>query len=70
MYKVTFEGFRTLEEAKEFSNWFEGQGESDAAYWFEINGPVGDEKSPMNDLSKPDVVDEAAKTVTTYIKMV
>lgn len=57
MYKVVITGFPTLEEAKMFCSWYEGQGEQDAPYWFEENNPhkstrpghENDGRTPMTD---------------------
>ena len=35
MIKVEITGFNTAIEAREFVDWYEGQGEQDAAAWFE-----------------------------------
>jgi hypothetical protein len=34
-FTLTIKGFKTKEQALEFAKWYEGQGEQDAAYWFE-----------------------------------
>ena len=34
MARLIFNGL-TDEQAREFANWFEGQGEQDISYWFE-----------------------------------
>lgn len=34
-YKLVLSGFKTKEQVKEFISWYEGQGEQDAAPWFE-----------------------------------
>jgi uncharacterized protein YodC (DUF2158 family) len=39
MLKVIVSGFNTIEEAQVFCDWYEGQGEQDASYWFEENCP-------------------------------
>lgn len=44
-YVVKVIGFETEEQAKCFIDWFEGQGEQDAAYWFEEHETDG--KSPL-----------------------
>lgn len=36
MAKITFDGM-TMEQAKCFAHWYEGQGEQDAGIWFEIH---------------------------------
>ena len=40
-FSVKLEGFNTKEEADEFLNWYSGQGEQDAAYWFECRVDEG-----------------------------
>lgn len=39
-FKVVFDGFETEEQAIEFADWFEGQGEQDASNWLD-GGPSG-----------------------------
>lgn len=34
-FRVTFSGFESAEQAIAFADWYEGQGEQDAVYWFE-----------------------------------
>jgi hypothetical protein len=34
-YSLKFTGFKTQAEAETFAKWYEGQGEQDAAVWFE-----------------------------------
>ena len=38
---VTVKGFEKIEEAKEFCNWYSGQGESDAEIWFDCRASEG-----------------------------
>lgn len=33
---VTFKGFKTLEQAEAFANWYSGSGEQQASEWMEI----------------------------------
>ena len=40
-YSVTFEGFKTQEEAKQFIAWYEGQGEQDIVPWLEARADEG-----------------------------
>lgn len=40
MYTVTFTGFATPQQAQAFAEWYEGQGEQDAAIWMEENAGV------------------------------
>lgn len=40
MWSVTFTGFETKEQARCFADWYEGQGEQDAAYWLEENSDL------------------------------
>lgn len=35
MFEVRIKGFKTPEAAEQFAAWFEGQGESDIAYWWD-----------------------------------
>lgn len=39
MARVIFDGL-TVEQAKEFAHWFEGQGEQDIVVWFESQDPA------------------------------
>lgn len=41
MYKIAITGFKTKAQAEEFINWYEGQGEQDASYWFECRKAEG-----------------------------
>lgn len=41
MYTVKVTGFKTKAQAEEFINWYEGQGEQDASYWFEARVAEG-----------------------------
>ena len=36
-FSVTLKGFKTKEQAKEFLDWYEGQGESDISIWLDEN---------------------------------
>lgn len=40
MYTVTFTGFATAQQAQAFAEWYEGQGEQDAATWMEESAGV------------------------------
>lgn len=40
MYSVKFNGFRTLEQAETFIDWYEGQGEQDSGMWLEEHANV------------------------------
>lgn len=39
----------TIEQAKTFAEWYEGQGEQDAGVWFEVN----EVPTPMTDVGRP-----------------
>ena len=41
MYSLQLNGFKTKQQAKEFLSWYEGQGEQDAANWFEVACDAG-----------------------------
>lgn len=41
MYKINVTGFKTKAQAEEFISWYEGQGEQDAAIWFECRKDEG-----------------------------
>jgi hypothetical protein len=51
MISVTLTGFKNIEAAKQFVNWFEGQGEQDIQIWWEYRQDDGLDigKSPMID---------------------
>ena len=36
-YSLTIKGFTNKAQVEEFVAWYSGQGEQDAAYWFEVN---------------------------------
>lgn len=38
---VTIKGFRNIDEAKEFANWYSGQGEQDITFWLEARKAAG-----------------------------
>ena len=40
-FDVTVKGFKTRDEAETFMSWYEGQGEQDAAVWFECRQDEG-----------------------------
>lgn len=63
MFSVTIRGFKTLEAAQEFRDWYEGQGEQDIGAWWEINGE-GDQ--PTTDSSKP--AKETKKGVEFWVR--
>jgi hypothetical protein len=46
MFAVMIKGFPTKKEAEEFVNWYDGQGEQNAAIWFEINNEENGGKTP------------------------
>ncbi len=41
MYSVKVVGFKTKEEAKQFIEWYSGQGEQDLPVWFECRKSEG-----------------------------
>lgn len=41
MISVQISGFNTKAEAEAFIDWYEGQGEQDAGYWFEARKEEG-----------------------------
>lgn len=50
-YTLQIDGFNDINEVQEFINWYEGQGEQDAAIWFEERkneGKIGTRFMPMN----------------------
>lgn len=49
-YSVTIHGFKTKKAAECFYNWFEGQGEQDLSYAWEI---VFSSPSPTTDMNIP-----------------
>lgn len=40
MFTVTFKGFETLEQAKVFADWYEGQGEQQSDCWLEEHSDI------------------------------
>jgi len=40
-FTVHIHGFKSLEEAEEFCQWYSGQGEQDASIWFECRKDEG-----------------------------
>ena len=67
MAKVVIEGFSSLEVAKMFCDWYEGQGEQDAHMWFDCNCLP----PPMTNMRHPEgfcTVDEDTETVTMRVK--
>lgn len=53
--RVVITGFKTLDAAKEFANWYSGQGEQDIQIWWECrNNPVGDSSLCTSILEKID----------------
>ena len=65
MARVIFDNL-TLEQAKIFAKWFEGQGEQDCSIWFEEK----DVKSPYVDVGHKNwlTVDKETETVTVMCK--
>lgn len=57
-YSVNLSGFKTLEAAREFISWFEGQGEQDISVWWEIKQEERPEigNSPIVDISVPEMI--------------
>lgn len=49
MAKLIIDGI-TENQAKVFAEWYEGQGEQDADFWFEING--NGEPAPLTDVRR------------------
>ena len=58
----------TMAQAKTFVEWYEGQGEQDAEYWFEEHC---EDSTPIADTHRPGgcyKLDEEAETVTMHTK--
>ena len=53
----------TMEQAKMFTSWYEGQGEQDASIWFEENRV----STPYANVFKKDEIDESTQTITSYM---
>lgn len=54
-YKLTLKGFKTKEQVKAFIDWYAGQGEQDASYWFGArmdDGEIDIDNMPI-DVTKP-----------------
>lgn len=41
MYELKITGFKTKKQAEQFRDWYSGQGEQDAAIWFECRKSEG-----------------------------
>ena len=54
-YSLLITGFKTKAQVKAFYDWYEGQGEQNAPYWFECRKQEGeiDVETMYVDLSKP-----------------
>lgn len=54
-YSLLITGFKTKAQVKAFYDWYEGQGEQDAPYWFECRKQEGeiDVETMYVDMSKP-----------------
>lgn len=54
-YELTLKGFKTKEQVKAFIDWYAGQGEQDASYWFEARKDDGeiDVNRMLVDITKP-----------------
>lgn len=64
MARLIFEGI-SLKDAKIFANWYEGQGEQDAAIWFEDR----DSHAPLTDVSrKGGYMEVNGDNVIVYLK--
>lgn len=65
MARLIFDGL-TLERAKVLAEWYEGQGEQNAEFWFEIRDMV----APIADVQAKDwlIVDKENQTVTMKVK--
>lgn len=63
MARVVFEDL-TLEQAKVFADWFEGQGEQDCIPWFEdCNVPA-----PMADVQRKNWLEEKEDEIVVHCK--
>lgn len=53
MFSVVLNSFKNIEAAKEFLDWFEGQGEQDIQTWWECRQSEGKDigESPQIDLN-------------------
>lgn len=70
MYSVTIKGFKTLEQAEAFYDWYEGQGEQAAIDWFECRlgeDPELGMRYALTDMSKaPELTSDG---LTFYVKI-
>ena len=62
--KVVFDGQETVEQAKEFIDWYKGGGEQDASTWLE---DVSDLEAAYVDVNKPYKYTE--DSITCYLKL-
>lgn len=64
MAKLIFENI-SLEDAKTFAHWYEGQGEQDAEIWFDIHSG---KNSPQVDVHRKDCITVKNNEVIVYLK--
>ncbi len=51
-YSLKLNGFKTKAQVKAFIDWYEGQGEQDAAIWFECSPELGVDFMPVDGREK------------------
>lgn len=64
MARVIFDGL-TIEQARQFAHWFEGQGEQDIVVWFECQDPPIDPPR-TNMKAKPRWMEEQGEDVIVH----
>lgn len=65
-YALIIKGFKSMEQVREFADWYEGQGEQDAFVWFGIAKEEGriDVDSMCVDCRTPYITTENSLTIT------
>jgi len=68
-FSLTIKGFKNPEQVKCFIEWYEGQGEQDAAVWFEINEEkIGTDWMPV-DVHKDYEWNKDKTNLTAWLKI-
>jgi len=68
-YSLTIKGFKTPEQVKAFIEWYEGQGEQDAAIWFEAQSEKIGTDFMAVDVHKEYVWNEDKTNLTAWLSI-
>lgn len=68
MFNLLIKGFNTKEEALAFAKWYEGQGEQDAATWFECRKQEGSIKIDFMPVDCNKDYEFSEDTVTMFLR--